>query len=113
MATLKDTYLILDALDECVERSELLINLERIMSWEDANLHILVTSRREQDIEDALTPLIEAKDQIGIQSALVNADIRVYIRDRLQIDRKLKRWKNNPKVQLEIEDELMKKACGM
>ena len=113
MASLEDTYIVIDALDECAERDELLTDLEEIASWEDANLHVLATSRREKDIEDALTPLSNARNRISIQSALVNADIRTYIHDRLQTDRKLKRWQKHPKVQLEIEDTLMRKADGM
>ena len=113
MVTLDDTYIILDSLDECTERSELLTNLKQIISWKDANLHILVTSRRERDIEEALTPLIEPEEPISIQSAVVNADIRVYVQDRLQNDPKLKRWTNTPNVQQEIVSTLMSKADGM
>lgn len=113
MTSLEDTYIILDALDECAERDELLTDLEEIASWEDANLHVLATSRREKDIEEALTPLGVARNRIGIQSALVNADIRTYIHDRLQADRKLKRWQKQPKVQIEIEKTLARKANGM
>ncbi len=113
MTCLRDTYIILDALDECTEREELLTDLENFWSWEDANLHVLATSRKETDIEEALTPLSDARSRICIQSALVNADIRAYVHDRLQNDRKLKRWQKQPKVQLEIEDTLMGKADGM
>ena len=105
--------MILDALDECRERDELLADLEQIVSWEDANLHLLVTSRREQDIEQVLTPTNNTRNRINIQSELVNADIRTYVHDRLQTDRKLRRWQNDPKVQFEIEDTLIKKAHGM
>ena len=111
MTSLGDAYIILDALDECVERDKLLTDLEQIVSWEDTNLHVLATSRKESDIEEALTPLSDYR--IGIQSKIVNADIQTYVHDRLQVDRKLKRWQKSPKVQLEIEDTLMRKADGM
>lgn len=113
MASLQDTYIILDALDECAERDELLNDLEKFVSWEDANLRILATSRREQDIEEGLKPLSDMRHRINIQSTLVNADISTYVHDRLQVDRKLKRWHKYPKVQLEIENTLMEKAHGM
>ncbi len=113
VTSLGDIYIILDALDECVERDELLEYLKQILSWEDVNVHVLATSRREPEIEDALTPLTNTQTRINIQSNLVNADIRTYVHDRLQVDRKLKRWQKNPKVQREIEDTLMKKAHGM
>ena len=113
IATLEDTYTILDALDECEDPSDLLTSLEQIISWRDVKLHTIVTSRREQDIEEALTPLIDKENRINIQSKLVNADIRTYVHDRLQIDRKLSRWQKKPIVQSEIEDTLMRKASGM
>ena len=113
MISLEDTYIILDALDECTERDELLTDLEKIVAWKDASLHVLLTSRKENDIAEALIPLSDERNRIGIQSALVNADIRTYVHDRLQIDRKLQRWRKRPEVQLEIEDTLVKKAEGM
>ena len=113
MTSLVDTYIILDALDECDDRHELLSNIEQIVSWEDVNLHVLVTSRREIDIDEALTPLSSPRNRISIQSKSVNADIHTYVHDRLQVDRKLKRWKKDVNMQREIEDTLMKKADGM
>ena len=113
MTFLEDTYIILDALDECAEREELLTDLESIVAWKDANLHVLVTSRKENDIERALVPLVGERSTISIQNALVNADICTYVHDRLQTDRNLQRWQKYPKVQLEIEATLVRKADGM
>lgn len=113
MTLMGDTYIILDALDECTERDELLTDLEEIVSWKDTDFHLLTTSRKETDIEEALTPLSHIRDRISIQSAPVNADIMTYIHDRLRVDRKLKRWQKHPKVQLEIGDTLLRKADGM
>src|SRR4051794_2299950 len=64
------TYIILDALDECTEREELLVLIKDMAEWNLGKLHILATSRREKDIEDALESLVT--DQICIQTALVN-----------------------------------------
>lgn len=105
----QQTFIILDALDECKEREALLKLLENTMDWKVENLHILATSRRERDIEETLAPL--ATDQICIQSALVNADIHVHICDRLQNDPKLNKWPAN--VQREVEKTLMDGAHGM
>lgn len=55
--TLEKAFIILDALDECKERSELLAGVEELFSWKDAKLRILATSRREKDIEDSILPL--------------------------------------------------------
>jgi len=108
-----EVFIILDALDECTERPELLSDIEEIMKWQDIRLHVLVTSRREVDIEESLEPLCDEETSICIQSALVDADIRTYVHDRLSEDRSFKRWRNQPKVQQEIETELMEKAKGM
>ena len=113
MTSLGDLYVIIDALDECTDREQLLADFEEMASWEDVSLHILTTSRRETDIEDALNLLSDERNRISIQSALVNADIRTYTHDRLQKDRKLRRWLKHPKVQLEIENTLVEKAAGM
>ena len=113
MTSLEDTYILLDALDECDDRYELLTIIEQIVSWEDVTLHVLVTSRREIDIDEALRPLSSLQNCISIQGTLVEADIRIYVHDRLQIDRKLRRWQKIPDMQREIEDSLMKKANGM
>jgi hypothetical protein len=105
----QQTFIILDALDECKEREELLGLLENFIDWEVESLHVLATSRRERDIEEALEPLVTG--QVCIQSALVNADIYIHICERLQNDLKLRKWPAN--VQTEIEKTLMDGAHGM
>ena len=103
------SHVILDALDECRQREDLLLLIEEVMSWKLGNLHLLATSRKEEDISDYLDPLVT--DQICIQSALVEADIRVHIQERLQNDRNLKKWPAN--VKDEIESTLISGANGM
>ena len=103
------TYLFFDALDECVDRDELHSLIMEITQWNISTLHMLATSRREKDIEDALQPLVTC--QICIQSAVVDTDIRVYILDRLSNDLKLKKWPTEAK--REIEKALMVGANGM
>jgi hypothetical protein len=102
-------FIILDALDECTEREELLGLINEIVDWKLGKLHIFATSREENDIEETLTPLITG--QICLQSALVNADIQIHIRERLQNDTRLRMWPE--KVKLEIEVTLMNRAYGM
>jgi len=103
------SFIILDALDESRERGELLELTGDIIGWRLETLHLLATSRREKDIEETLTPLITG--QICIQSTLVDADIRIHIRERLQNDAKLRKWPEN--VRMEIEKTLMGGAKGM
>jgi hypothetical protein len=105
----RETFIILDALDECTEREELLGLIKTIVDWKLKRLHILAISRTEKDIEEALEPLITG--QICIQSAVFNADIQIHLRERLQNDPKLKKLPEE--VQKEIEETLMDGAHGM
>lgn len=109
----KAVYLVIDALDECSDRRTLLEDIDRFCHWQDANLHILLTSRREKEIEESIEPLCNDHGKICIQSMLINDDIRSYIRSRLQTDQGLKRWQGKLKTQLEIENTLMEKTDGM
>lgn len=108
-----ETFIILDALDECKDRWGLLQCLEEILGWRLETLHMMVTSRPEEDIKDFFEPLLDQNGKICIRSALVNDDIRAYVRDRIQNDVKLKRWRKQPEVQWEIETSLMDRVDGM
>lgn len=103
------TYILLDALDECTDREDLLEFIETLTGWSIDSLHVLTTSRKKNDISLSLEPLVSC--QLRIQSALVDADIRVYILERLANDRKLKRLP--VEIQKEIEVVLMRGAKGM
>lgn len=107
------TYIIIDALDECSNTQELQENIEEIQRWGLPQLHMLLTSRRLMDIEEMIDPLTDAEDRICIQSALVDVDIKTYVHEKLQNDRRFKRWRSKPHVQEEVKRELMKKADGM
>ncbi len=81
-----ETFTTLDALDECKERQQLLEGIGKIAEWKTEKVHILATSRREKDIEERIDLLVNDKEKICIQSALVNEDIRTYVHERLQTD---------------------------
>lgn len=83
--------------------------IDEITTWKLGNLHILATSRPEPDIEDMLVELCVSK--ACIQSVLVNGDIQIHLRERLQNDTKLKKWPRA--VQKEMEDALMEGSHGM
>lgn len=113
MASFEETFLILDALDECTDQPKLLADIEIIVGWEDIDLHLLVTSRREQVIEGSLDALIGDQASMCIDSAVVSADIRVYVHYRLRANRKLKRWQKDLEVSQEIKDNIVDTADGM
>ena len=109
---LPEVYVVLDALDECAQRKKLMQTLEAIAGWELQNLHLLVTSRREQDIESTLEEFIDNQSRICLQSTLVDQDIQRYVRERLSTDKSLKKWRKDD-IRLEIEAVLRDGAHGM
>lgn len=107
------TFIILDALDECSDRQQLLDAIDEIQTWRLSGLHLLLTSRSLTEIENALKPMTHLKSRICIQSAAVDADIEIYVRHRLQTDKNLRCWRNRIQAQKEINDTLKTKADGM
>ncbi|KAF2681187.1 hypothetical protein K458DRAFT_433717 [Lentithecium fluviatile CBS 122367] len=82
-------YIFLDALDECTQRSELLDVLEAVAGWQLQNLHLLMTSRKEQDIESSLKGYVDEGDTGCLQSDVVDKDIQRYVQQRLSDDKSL------------------------
>jgi hypothetical protein len=104
---------VVDALDECPpdgRREELLELIVEITVWGLAGLHLLVTSRPEPDIEEALTLLLTIS-AIPIQGESVELDIELHISQQLENDPKLMKWPKN--VEEEIKYTLMAGANGM
>jgi hypothetical protein len=112
-AVLRDfqrVYLVLDALDESTNRRRLLDVLVKLpVNADFAKLQILAASREEPDIERALGPISTV---ISLnQNQWVENDIRLYIESCLCEDRKLRRWPEA--LRSEIEAALVKGAKGM
>lgn len=106
----KHIFILLDALDECKEREDLLELLEIISSWHVEELHILATSRKgKEDIEESLESLITF--QVGVDGDLVDADIHTYICERLRNNAQLRKWPE--RLRMEIEAALVEGAHGM
>lgn len=111
--SLQEVFIILDALDECPKnagRDEVLELIAEVHAWSFSNLHLLITSRQEPDIEDALTPLLTAP-KIAMQGPQVDSDIRLHIECQLERDSKLKKWSAD--VKAEIMECLVAGANGM
>ncbi|KAF8502492.1 hypothetical protein JB92DRAFT_2794473, partial [Gautieria morchelliformis] len=77
-------YLVFDALDECPERSSFLKVLREVHDWKLDTLHLLVTSRKEGDIQKALGGLVS--HEAPMDRCLVDGDIQVYVSRRLVED---------------------------
>ena len=92
-------YLIFDALDECPKRRELLRWLEEIVSAKLDGVHLLVTSRWEEDIRASLEQPIP--EVINLESQ-VHGDIEIYIQKALRNDSRFTRHKWPEAVQEKI-----------
>jgi hypothetical protein len=57
-------YVVLDALNECTQRPELMDVLETVVGWQLDNLYLLMTSRKERDIKSSLKEYIKEEDAV-------------------------------------------------
>ena len=110
-------YLIVDALDECPDTSDLpsprenvLLLLEDLIDSKFTNLRICVTSRPEADIKVSLEPLTSSSVSIHDESGQRD-DIENYIKFTVNSHRKMRRWK--PEHKQFVIDVLTKRADGM
>ena len=105
----RSVYVVVDALDECRDRRSFAEGMKEIRSWNQANLHIFITSSRETEIEDILSCLVT--DTIFLEESVVDKDILTYVRYQLQNDARLSNW--SEKIQEEVETALVNGANGM
>jgi Cdc6-like AAA superfamily ATPase len=105
--------IILDALDESKSREELLAWLKTLVKGNHSECQLLVTARREEDIESALWRWTRSEERIPIQQSDVDVDIRAYVHTEVHHGEVLRRWRSRPDLQEEIETKLMEKANGM
>jgi hypothetical protein len=122
MLTVRDhhpIYLIMDALDECPDTSEvpsprnrILQLLEELAELQITNLRICITSRPEFDIRDFLEPLTSRRISLHDQSGQ-KQDIADYVRSVVysSSERYMRRWKDEDK-EFVIET-LSERADGM
>lgn len=103
-------YVILDALDECVDRRELLDWIVNLVDTALPQLHFLLTSRPEWDIKAAVAPICSS-GQIDIQKGSVNADIQSYVEECLMTKRRLQNCSHDLK--REIRKVLLERGDGM
>lgn len=103
-------FIILDALDECNDREELLHFLVELSKSESSSLNLLMSSRRETDIQRQLDHL----SQITLAEASNAHDIDLYIQSRLQEMINGKKLKlRDPNLQEKIFQCLTSRAGGM
>jgi hypothetical protein len=106
-------YIVLDALDECAQRQDLMESLSTMARWQLQNMHLIVTSRKERDIENSIKVFVDEQNSICLQDEVVDKDIQQYVRQRLSNDESLSKWGKDIALRQEIETALMKGSLGM
>lgn len=112
LSDVDNVSIVLDALDESTTRSEVTAWLKSVHELESI-CRILVTARREEDIEMAFRRWTQPQDRISIRESDIEGDIRAYVSHTVRSSNELDRWQNRPDVQDKMESMLVEKADGM
>ncbi|CAD0099800.1 unnamed protein product [Aureobasidium mustum] len=110
------TRVVIDALDESCQQKETLEWLRRIFADQSIapnKLNVIITSRREYDIESAFLKWLPERNVLAIKAEDVNRDISDFVRSQIRLDPRLERWRERTDIQTEIESKLIGKAGGM
>ncbi|KAK1486328.1 pfs domain-containing protein [Colletotrichum tamarilloi] len=99
-------FLVVDALDECSERKKLLDIFKELQSVR--NLHLVLLSRREQQIEKVLSA---SSTELSLCGAHVDQDIAAYVRQRIHHSEEMKEWTGEDRAK--VETQLIEMAGGM
>ena len=101
---------VIDALDECDDYCQLFDQVIRVIhEWQLPQLHLLVSSRREQDIIITMGECTLA--EISLSAGLVQGDIISYINSVIRKDHRLMKWDH--KVQQDVKNALINGANGV
>ncbi|KAF7971442.1 hypothetical protein HWV62_21216 [Athelia sp. TMB] len=101
------TYIVIDALDECVDRPKLLAWIEQILRERSSRLHLLLSSRWEQDILDQFDA-IPSFPRILLSGKAATKDIESYVDAMLC---KVIKW--TAEIRARVKQALMNGADGM
>ncbi|KAJ7889324.1 hypothetical protein B0H14DRAFT_2320123, partial [Mycena olivaceomarginata] len=84
----ESVYIVIDALDECRNRTELVDFIRELLNWNLPNLHVAVTSRREE-----FDGFRQLSTEIPLTPADVEGDIKKYVKEKVG----LQPWKREVK----------------
>ena len=103
------TYVLIDGLEECLHMGEILKFIKTLHGWNKRECHLLVTSRKEQQIVESM---VSAKPiEINMSQMPVDVDIEKYIEFVLHSSPELERWGLDKKDL--IRNVLLESANGM
>ncbi|KAF9471988.1 hypothetical protein BDN70DRAFT_516117 [Pholiota conissans] len=98
-------YIIIDSLDECIDRGQTLLWIKQIISRRVGNLHMLVASRPERDIIDTFHQLTVFQVDVAAE---MNRDIVTYLDQQLSL---VEKW--DRETRQVVKTALIKGAQGM
>lgn len=99
-------YIIIDALDECVDKERLLLWFKEISHWQSGKLHMLLSSRQERGIEDHIVAIARL-ERLSLAGGSANPDITKFLDGSLS---RLKKWA--PETRAIVRDTLLEGADG-
>ncbi|KAM0340547.1 hypothetical protein ACHAPQ_001073 [Fusarium lateritium] len=103
-------YIIIDALDECDERAELLQCLKTLSS---NKAQLIITGRPEVELEREIPQLLNERNCILLDKQAVNDDIRSYVKATLEQRREFVDKTLSPGILEMIHDKVGNGADGM
>lgn len=109
LQSLPETFIVMDALDECQLPDELLRVLSHVHGWKLDSLHLLFTSRGERALADYFKTTMEESHMIELNTDFVDKDIQSYVQYRLAHSK----WGDDLNTCREIEAELYRLSQGM
>ena len=109
LQTLPETFIIIDALDECNEISQVAAWLKKLLATGGGRLHVLITSRDKPDITGHLSKI--PQQQVTHLDDFTDADIKLYIDSRMKESGQLMLW--SEEIQTNIKESLLAGASGM
>ncbi len=105
------TFIMIDALDECIDKEDALNTTLELFERVSGNLNILITSRHETFVEDSLCDVdTQRSAKVAVRNAAVDKDISNFVKARMEKDRKLRKWKAESN---HIVESLVSQADGM
>lgn len=108
------TFIVLDALDECAVRGELLAWMNSFFSDPSlAHVQVIATGRPEEEFQRLFYRSFGEYNCILMDEESVNSDIRAYIEARLEQSPEFKKWASLPSVLEQIKNDIGSKAEGM
>lgn len=110
MSMFEDVYVVLDGLDECsldVRRKSLAMITE-LRNYDDSSLHLLISSRRNIDLQEALRAWYPL--EISIDAECIVNDVKQYVQTEVQRNERLQLFES---IKPQIVDTVVQKSQGM